>query len=184
MNKEDAIEYLNEFILFKKISNTTEEEAIECFKLAVKALQQQPSEGEKIIKVRKGTLKLRTGRFVVYDVEWVKEHFNTTEAKIYGKPNEDCISRKALIEKLHSKFTDGFDTDKWWNSTAVLNAISELPSVTPQPKTEQETHVKKGHWIKHKYHGKPYFNCSECTYFVSIGYNYCPGCGSYNGGTK
>lgn len=104
MTLDEAIKYLNEFILFKKISNTTEEEAIECFKLAIKALQ-QPSENEKIIRVRKGTLKARTGRYVVYDVEWLKTHFNTTEAKIYGQPKErtekrtetharDCVSKK------------------------------------------------------------------------------------------
>lgn len=44
MNKDEAIKYLSEFILFKKISNITEKEAVECFELAVEALQQQPSE--------------------------------------------------------------------------------------------------------------------------------------------
>ena len=32
MTKDEAIKYLNEFIVLKKISNITEEKAIECFK--------------------------------------------------------------------------------------------------------------------------------------------------------
>lgn len=60
----------------------------------IKIIEQQPRENEEIIKVSKGAVKARTGRFVVYDVEWLKERFNTTEAKIYGQPHEDCISRE------------------------------------------------------------------------------------------
>jgi len=41
MTKDEAIKYLNEFIVLKKISNITEEKAIECFKLAVEALEQE-----------------------------------------------------------------------------------------------------------------------------------------------
>lgn len=52
----------------------------------IKALEQQPSEDEEIIKVKKGVLKSRQGRFVIYDAKWLKEHFNTTESKIYGQP--------------------------------------------------------------------------------------------------
>lgn len=50
---------------------------------------------------------------------------------------EDCISRQAVIDSLHSKFADGFDTDSWWNSTSVLYAINKVPYVKPQePKTD------------------------------------------------
>lgn len=41
---------------------------------------------------------------------------------------EDCISRQAAIDALHTWFRDGFDEDKWWNSTHVLAAIEGLPS--------------------------------------------------------
>jgi len=75
----------------------------------------QPSEDEKVIRIKKGTLKVRTGKYVVYDVEWLKKHFDTTEAKIYGQPQSekrteertethecDCISRKGhWIEHKH-----------------------------------------------------------------------------------
>ena len=49
---------------------------------------------------------------------------------------EDAISRQAVLELLHKRFADGFDSDKCWNSTVVLYAINEAPPVTPQPKTE------------------------------------------------
>ncbi len=66
----------------------------EWLRLAIKALEQQPSENEEIIKVSKGALKARRGRFVIYDAEWLKEHFNTTEAKLYGQPREDTGGAK------------------------------------------------------------------------------------------
>lgn len=41
---------------------------------------------------------------------------------------DDLISRQAAIDALHTWFRDGFDEDKWWNSTHVLAAIEGLPS--------------------------------------------------------
>lgn len=41
---------------------------------------------------------------------------------------DDLISRRAVIDALHTWFRDGFDEDKWWNSTHVLAAIEGLPS--------------------------------------------------------
>ena len=38
------------------------------------------------------------------------------------------ISRQAAIDALHTWFRDGFDEDKWWNSTHVLAAIEGIPS--------------------------------------------------------
>lgn len=140
---------------------------------------------------------------MIYDVEWLKEHFNTTEAKLYGQPNEDCISRQAVLDSLHNKFADGFDSDKWWNSISVLNAINETPSVIPQPKTEQESfedcirravivHAKTAHWEWVQYDGNPNignWHCSVCRSIVvehvpksSVDgiplYKYCPQCGT------
>lgn len=45
---------------------------------------------------------------------------------------DDTISRQDVIEALHTRFRDGFDGDKWWNSTHVLAAIEGLPSVEPE----------------------------------------------------
>ena len=44
-------------------------------------------------------------------------------------PNKsDTISRQAALDALHTWFRDGFDEDKWWNSTHVLAAIEWLLS--------------------------------------------------------
>lgn len=36
--------------------------------------------------------------------------------------------KQAAIDALHTKFRDGFDEDKWWNSTHVLAAIDSIPA--------------------------------------------------------
>ena len=44
----------------------------------------------------------------------------------------DLISRADAIDALHTWFRDGFDEDRWWNSTHVLAAIEGLPSAQPE----------------------------------------------------
>ena len=44
----------------------------------------------------------------------------------------DLISRQAAIDALHVWFSDGFEEDRWWNSTHVLAAIEGLPSAQPE----------------------------------------------------
>lgn len=44
----------------------------------------------------------------------------------------DLIDRQAAIDALHTRFKDGFNEDKWWNSTHVLAAIEGLPSAQPE----------------------------------------------------
>ena len=44
----------------------------------------------------------------------------------------DLISRRAAIDALHTRFKDGFNEDKWWNSTHVLAAIEGLPPAQPE----------------------------------------------------
>ena len=48
----------------------------------------------------------------------------------------DLISRQAAIDALHTWFRDGFDEDKWWNSTHVLAAIEGLHPVRQEHKWE------------------------------------------------
>ena len=77
----------------------------EALELAIKALDQEPSEDAEVIKISKGAVKARQGRYVIYDVEWLKKNFYLTEEKIYGQPKEpceDCISRKAELDGLAS----------------------------------------------------------------------------------
>jgi len=206
MTNEEAINVLNDYDI--NFERNTAEEVAEAHEMAIKAIRTIPSEDEKVIRIKKGTLKARTGRYVIYDVEWLKTHFNTTEAKIYGQPkaegargdiplrqsvpkmpqpNErtethecDYISRKAVLDALHRYFADGFDSDKWWNSTYVLDAVNRVPSATPQPKT--------GHWEWVQYDANPNignWHCSECSCILRGETNggpvrlpkYCPECG-------
>ena len=60
--------------------------------------------------------------------------------KAYNKGFEDC--RQAVIDSLHNKFADGFDSDRWWNSISVLYAINKLPSVKQEPKTDNDLDMK------------------------------------------
>jgi rubrerythrin len=143
MTRDDAIKIFNTLLLFGKC-DLRKEEAEECFKMAIKALEEQPSE-----RTEEGT--------------------ETHEC--------DCISRKAVLDALHRYFADGFNSDKWWNSTYVLDAVNKVPSTTPQPKT--------GHWTHDGSYWKNRWICSECGYkLYDEQSKYCPNCGSYNGGTK
>ena len=131
MTNEEAINVLNDYDI--NFERNTAEEIAEAHEMAIKALEEQPS--------------------------------------------EDCISRQAVLDALHSKFADGFDGDKWWNSTHVLDAVNRVPSATPQPKT--------GHWTHDGGYWKNRWICSECGHkFYDEQSKYCPNCGSYNGGTK
>ena len=109
----------------------------------------QESEDEKVIRLKKGTLKARTGRYVIYDVEWLKEHFNTTEAKIYGQLSEDCISRKFM---------------------------HDMGATTPQPKTGHWIYFKAVNtgeiiWSKCSECGNEERGCTQRM-------KYCPNCGA------
>ena len=73
------------------------------------------------ITVSKGCLKARKGRFVVYDVEYLKKHIDR-EAEIYGriagmkKEHDGCVSCKFEDKKEHEepcrRCSHNF-TDKW-----------------------------------------------------------------------
>jgi len=72
------------------------------------------------------------------------------------KPDEDCISRKAVLEIIEREEFKG----------DALSEIEKLSSVTPQP--------KMGRWID-TFGG---CKCSECN-CLEAGYSdYCPNCGA------
>ena len=117
MTNEEAINILNDYDI--NFERHTPEEVAEAHEMAIKALETQPSEDEKVIRLKKGTLKARTGRYVIYDVEWLKTHFNTTEAKIYGQPNErtemhecDCANIEQIIRSTIKEYIDKDYSDK------------------------------------------------------------------------
>lgn len=107
-----------------------EEKAKLCQKSYIAGMEHN-CENEEIIKVSKGALKARTGRFVIYDAKWLKEHFNTTEAKIYGQPSEDW---NAVLDELNRIGRNAFKDDTDYDN--LFDFISNLPNVKPQSKTD------------------------------------------------
>lgn len=107
------------------------------------------------------------------------------------QPCEDCISREAVIDIINFEDEWLFDakshnTDTQVAFSTIRLKISELPSVTPQP--------KKGHWIMPAYDdgmSEPIYyqvRCSECgfdldpqTWHMELHQygadRYCPNCG-------
>lgn len=122
--------------------------------------------------------EMTKGEAIKYGTEWLKDEYLDAKDRAFikialealdQKPCEDCISRKAVIDSLHSQFADGFDSDRWWNSMSVLYAINKISPIKPQEKT--------GHWIwcvgSHK--------CSNCEEYTCFSHRellrYCPNCG-------
>ena len=64
---------------------------------------------------------------------------------------DELISRQAAIDTLHQYFADGFEEDRWWNSTHVLAALKALPSaqqwipVRMRPMDSEE----RAYWSEH-----------------------------------
>ena len=130
---------------------------------------QEPSEDTEVIKVSKGAVKARQGRFVIYDVNWFKEHFYSEEM-IYGhpkQPSEDCISRKQALDDKGLAVFHRYD-----DYVKMRNYLKALPSVTPQR--------PKGKWIyEMKVMNNPYtYKCSVCKGWEKDKTKYCPNCGA------
>jgi hypothetical protein len=81
----------------------------------------------------------------------------------------DCISRQALLNTTVKKNSIWNKiTDSEGNNLETI--ISNLPSVTPQP--------RKGHWL-HRPHVYGVAYCSICDFELKIdNTNYCPNCGA------
>lgn len=123
-------------------------------------------------------------------VEWWNAEYKEPTTK--NNLGVDCISRTRAIERLKLNFPishgadNSRDRHRYMQALADLQAIKELPPVTPQE-------PRKGHWISHKEHCEmnnlrpsglgSYFWCSECDCgidsknFSRVNYNYCPNCG-------
>ena len=133
----------------------------------------RPCEDTEVIKVSKGAVKARQGRFVIYDVDWLKENFYTTEEKIYGQPKQSCadaVSRVAVLMEV-DKYLCGVPFDE----KGIDEVIKELPSVTPQR--------PKGKWIMNSDYPDRLI-CDKCNaqfdvwHWESKQMHYCPNCGA------
>ena len=99
-----------------------------------------------------------------------KEYIRMSIEALERKSCEDAISRQAVLDEIENY--------SCLDKKDIKTIIKALPPVTPQPKT--------GHWVfvdKAKEHA----HCSECDYgnvdlLDGRPHNYCPQCGSYNGG--
>lgn len=86
----------------------------------------------------------------------------------------DLIERQAAIDLLKQMRKDGDMVP--WEGKDVFARIRKLPSAQPQRMT--------GRWVEFGY---PWFKCSQCGAVREKGVfleNYCPNCGSYNGGEE
>lgn len=169
----------------------------------IRRLKEQPCEDTEVIKVSKGAVKARHGRFVIYDVEWLKENFYSEEM-IYGQPkqpSEDCIRRADVYGFFTRMFTScGEMTNEDFKQGMQL--IKELPSVTPKYTDEEIDRAQaveqayvdkmvelaverpKGKWLAMGEGFTPY-ECSECEAVEFKKSNYCPNCGAeMSGGEK
>ena len=45
---------------------------------------------------------------------------------------DKLISLQQAFDALHCRFADGFEEDRWWNSTHVIAALKGLPAVQPE----------------------------------------------------
>ena len=95
--------------------------------------------------------------------------------------NNDLISRQQAFDALHCHFADGFEEDRWWNSTHVIAALKGLPPAQPEC---------KGWWIEHEnadivdgYYVSKY-ECSCCHTWKDDNSDYCPDCGADMRGKK
>jgi len=60
---------------------------------------------------------------------YIQEYIPITEDMIVKPHEDDLIRRVDAINTLHEYFKEGFDSDKWWNSTHVLCALNDAPTV-------------------------------------------------------
>ena len=94
--------------------------------------------------------------------------------------NDDTISRRAAIDALfelyeyHRYIDPTGATDRVRQGIYLAEKkIEQLPSTQPKQ--------KKGKWVPYLPEGL-WYKCSECGSRYDTPWNFCPECGSYNGG--
>lgn len=103
------------------------------------------------------------------------------------------IDADALIEFIENRYDITWEDDYEGGikdaCTDILEKISKMPTIEPERKTGQWVgyNADDPNWQRDD--GTPVFlMCSACQAFVinngAANWNYCPGCGSYNGGEQ
>lgn len=98
-------------------------------------------------------------------------HKTSTESVYHPvSVNTDLISRQQAFDALHCRFADGFEEDRWWNSTHVIAVLKGLPAVPPER--------KMGHWICESQWSDTmgtYWNtwkCDQCNFVAAKGWEH------------
>lgn len=109
MTKEQALAILkyNSKVIHQTINGETDPNEVEALDMAIKALEQQPSEDKITITMDKGTLKYSGHGYVAYKKDWFRKHF-ATEVKIMTgydgyieqPTSDDCVCRQA-VEQIY-----------------------------------------------------------------------------------
>lgn len=79
----------------------------------------------------------------------------------------DPIDRQQAIDALRNHFTDGFDEDRWWNSTHVLAVLKDVQSAQKKGKWKHDGSQWENRWV---------CGCGYKLFFKPT--NYCPNCGA------
>ena len=82
----------------------------------------------------------------------------------------DYISRQAAIEELQGK-----DPSQIWDTADIEVWINEFPSADIRENV-------KGEWEVIDSEEPRRYGCTKCKMLCFYPYNFCPNCGSYNGG--
>lgn len=88
------------------------------------------------------------------------------------EPCADAISRQAVLEIAKSSKSN------WIDNSVLFKRVNELPPVTPAEKV--------GRWISNAEDDLKIseYTCSNCKGLSDEDSDFCPKCGSYNGGTQ
>lgn len=85
----------------------------------IKALEQQPSDEEITITMKKGTLKYSGKGYVVYNKEWFRKHFSTEveimtgyDGYIEQQTSDDCVTRSKVIQEVF-EIIDMYDSGEY-----------------------------------------------------------------------
>ena len=148
----------------------------DCVRLAIEALEQEPSrefeDYENCKECRKDWTKCGTCSVMM---QWLKDNKQ--------EPCEDCISKKAVLDKINeicfSREQEAVDFRVAQGSNGqrdlIIDFIENLPSVQSKPKT--------GYWNTYEITqggiNEEWIECSECMWSnaLVIPRNYCPNCG-------
>ena len=135
-------------------------------------------EAKEIIIKERDSLKANP---IVKVEDCLYEAFDVAIKALEQEPCEDCISRQAVFDTISELNAISFyeaQEDSKECYYEIRDAIKQLPPLASYPKI--------GKWIVSYPDGARVFKCNQCNKYADIHHatDYCPNCGSYNGGYK